>query len=69
MFIESGIETRQTQTAGTTSLVIPQLTRADKGRYTIRISNNNTLITERKRSVDFSFDVTVIGIASFISLL
>ena len=61
--IHTGFETHyQNSTAGTTSLVFDPLTRADEGLYTVRISNNNTLIPTGRRLVTYNFRVNVEGI-------
>ena len=52
----------QNSTTGTTSLVFDPLTRADEGLYTVRISNNNTLIPTGRRLVTHNFRVNVKGI-------
>lgn len=46
---------------GTTSLQFTPLTRADKGIYTVTISNMLSLIPENRRQQSYSFEIDVFG--------
>lgn len=61
---DRGVITTQTinETAGETSLEFDQLTRADKGRYTVVLHNNNQLLIPVNRSIIYvNFVVDVNG--------
>lgn len=53
-------DTQDTNT-GTTSLQFSPLTRADKGTYTVIISNTMSVIPVNRRSVDTNFRINVVG--------
>ena len=61
--IHTGFEVHyQNSTTGTSSLAFNPLTRADEGLYTVRISNNSTLIPTGRRLITYNFRVNVKGI-------